>query len=433
MRKQSRVLTLPAIAALTVSMAMHAAAEWPEFRGPWGNGHAHAPGDTKPIGLPVRWSETENVAWKIAVPYRGWSTPVALGDQVWLTTATEKGNDFFAIRVDAGTGQISLNKKMFHSDNPEPLGNNVNCYASPSPVIEPGRVYVHFGSYGTACLDTDSGKTLWERTDLPCRHYRGPGSSAILHEDLLILTFDGADVQYVAALDKKSGRTVWKTNRTTKWDDLDAKGQPKREGDFRKAFSTPLVVEANGIPLLLSIASKATFAYDARTGKEIWNIPMPGYSSTPRPVFDAGLTYITTGRGKGELWALPVDGSGDLTDTHIVWKMKGKSVPWTPSPLLLDGLLYVLADNGAFTCLEAATGKEVWKGRIGGNYMASPIYADGRIYCFSVQGKTVVLKAGRAYQVLAENRLESGFMASPAVCGKALILRTKTHLYRIEE
>jgi outer membrane protein assembly factor BamB len=197
-----------------------ARAGWPEFRGPWGNGLASLPGDATPRGLPVRWSEAENVKWKTPIPPAGWSTPVVLGGQVWLTTATVEGNDFFAICVDAGTGRIVFNEKLFHADNPEPLGNNVNCYASPSPVIEPGRVYISFGSYGTACLDTATGKPLWERRDLSCRHYRGPGSSPILLEDLLILTFDGVDVQYLVALDKKTGKTVWKTDRSTKWDVL---------------------------------------------------------------------------------------------------------------------------------------------------------------------------------------------------------------------
>lgn len=425
-------LTLAA-AVLMPAFAPHlATANWPEFRGPFGNGHVAAPGNSKPTGLPLRWSETENVRWKTAIPHLGWSTPVVWGNQVWLTTATKDGHDFYVIRVDAESGDVRTNRKMFHADKPEPLGNNVNCYASPSPVIESGRIYVHFGSYGTACLSTEDGKTLWERTDLPCRHYRGPGSSAILHNDLLILTFDGVDVQYVAALDKTSGRTVWKTDRTTKWDDLDANGMPKREGDFRKAFSTPLVVEISGKPQVLSIGSKAAFAYAPGTGRELWNVRLPGYSCAPRPVFGNGLAFLVAGRGKPELWAVEVDGRGDVARTHVAWKTGGKHVPNTPSPTLVDGLLYLLADNSTFSCLDAATGEEVWRARLGGNFMASPIYADGRLYCSSVQGKTTVLKAGRAHEVLAENRLDSGFMASPAVSGRTLFLRTKTHLYRVE-
>ena len=440
MRRPSRVVAFRPTAPLAVSLlvltsalnAPRASESWPEFRGPWGNGHTSPPDHAEATGLPLRWSETENVRWKTAIHDLGWSTPVVMGGQVWLTTATKGGHDFFAICVDAETGRIRIDKKMFHADDPEPLNNGVNCYGSPSPVIEPGRVYVHFGSYGTACLATNTGKILWERTDLPCRHYRGPGSSAILYKDLLILTFDGVDVQYVAALDKKTGRTVWKTDRSTAFNDLDAQGKPKREGDFRKAFSTPLIVEAGAKHQVLSIGSKAAFGYDPGTGREIWKIALPGYSCAPRPVFGSGLAFVVAGRGKPELWALRVDGRGDLADTHVAWKTGGKHVPDTPSPLLADGLLYLVADKSGVTCLEAATGKTVWGERLGGNFAASPIYADGRVYFSSVQGKTTVLKAGRSYEVLATNRLESGFMASPAVSGRALFLRTKTHLYRIE-
>jgi len=402
--------------------------DWPEFRGPWGNGCA----DAQVTGLPLRWSETDNVTWKTAIPHRGWSTPVILGGQVWLTTATEDGHDFFAIALDAETGEIRFNERVFHADEPEQLGNDVNSYASPSPVIEPGRVYVHFGSYGTACLDTATGQVLWERRDLPCRHYRGPGSSPIVFEDLLVLSFDGVDVQYVTALDKNSGSSVWRTDRTTVWKDLDAQGRPYRDGDYHKAFSTPLVIDCGGEPQLISLGACAAFAYDPRTGQEIWKTHHEGHSSSARPVFGQGHAYITTGSRQTELWALRVDGWGDVTDTHVTWKVGGRVAPKQPSPVLVDGFLYLVSNEGVATCLDALTGKSVWSERIGGNYMASPIYAEGRLYFSSVQGKTTVLRVGRSFEVLATNTLDSGFMASPAVSGKALFLRTKTHLYRIE-
>jgi outer membrane protein assembly factor BamB len=410
--------------------AKAAQAGWPEFRGPWGNGLASLPGDP-PRGLPVRWSETENVKWKTPIPPAGWSTPVVLGGQVWLTTATLDGKDFFAICIDADTGRIVFNEKLFHSDNPEPLGNSVNCYASPSPVIEPGRVYVSFGSYGTACLDTATGQPLWERRDLPCRHYRGPGSSPILFEDLLILSMDGVDVQYLVALDKKTGKTVWKTDRSTKWDDLDAQGKPMREGDLRKAFSTPLIIDAGGKPQMISAGSKAVFSYDPRTGRELWSVRHTAHTAVLRPVFSQGLVVFCTGLGKPELWAVRPDGQGDVSATHVAWKLE-KGAPKTPSPIAVGDLLYMVGDDGIGMCLEVATGKEVWKERIGGNFAASPIYADGCLYLFNQQGRATVLKAGRTYEALAANILESGCMASPAVSGKSLFVRTKTHLYRIE-
>src|SRR6267154_4663388 len=297
--------------------------DWPEFRGPWGDGHVSAPCDTNLIGFPLHWSETNNIKWKTEVPHRGWSTPVVMGGQVWLTTATLDGHDFFAIGLDAETGQIRFNKKVFHSDNPEPLGNgaSMNCYATPSPLIEPGRVYVHFGSFGTACLDTTTGKVLWKRDDLRCRHYRGPSSSLVGFEDLLILTFDGADLQYHVALDKKTGKTVWKTDRSVKWNDENDPGQMAREGDHRKAHSTPLIVNAAGKPQLLSAGAKAAYGYDPRTGRELWRVQYNDWSTAPRPLFDRGLAYITTGLTKKELLAVKTDGQGDVTDTHVAWKL----------------------------------------------------------------------------------------------------------------
>jgi len=411
-----------------------ARADWPEFRGPWGDGHVSAPGDTQPIGLPLHWSETENVKWKTEIPERGWSTPVVLGDQVWLTTATPDGRDFFAICVDAPTGRIRFNEILFHSDNPEPLGNNVNGYATPSPAIEAGRVYVHFGSYGTACLDTSTApnKTLWKRQDLPCRHYRGPASSLVLFENLLILTLDGVDVQYHVALDKMTGQTVWKTDRSVAWNDENVPGQMAKDGDLRKAHSTPLIVKVNGKFQMLSAGAKAAYAYDPRSGRELWRVRYDAWSAAPRPIYRQGKAFIITGfGGKTELWAVRVDGQGDVTDTHVAWKFD-KMVAKTASPILVDDLLYLVSDDGMVTCLEAETGNQVWRERIGGNYSASPIAADGRVYFFNQQGKTTVLKPGRTCEIVATNLLETGLMASPSVDGKAFILRTKTHLLRIE-
>jgi len=403
---------------------------WPEFRGPWGNGIAAPPG--APLGLPLVWNETTNIKWKTPIPLQGWSSPVVMEGNVWVTTATLDGHDFYVICLDAETGKILFNEKMFHSDTPEPLGNNVNSYASPSPVIEPGRVYVHFGSYGTACLDTATCQPIWKRQDLPCRHYRGPGSSPVLFEDLLILTFDGADLQYLAALDKKTGKTVWKTDRSTVWHDFDDQGNVKREGDFRKAFSTPLIIDGGGKQQMITLGSTTAFSYDPRTGQEIWKVRMPGYTPAARPVYGNGLAYITSGRGVIELLAVRVDGRGDVTDTHVAWKMEGRGVPEEPSPLLVGDLLYTVSNDGIVTCLEGATGDKVWSERLGGNYEASPLYADDRIYFINVQGKATVIKPGRAFEVLAVSKLDTGCMASPAVAQNALFIRTKTDLYRVE-
>lgn len=405
-------------------------ADWPEYRGPRADGHVTG---KKVFGLPLHWSETNNIKWKTAIPYKGLSTPVILGGQVWLTTATEDGHDFFAICLDEQTGQIRFNERVFHSDNPESLGNgaSMNSYATPSPVIEPGRVYVHFGSFGTACLETSSGKVLWKREDLPCRHYRGPASSPVTFENLLILTFDGANLQYVTALERQTGKTVWKTDRSVAWNDEDVPGQMARDGDLRKAFSTPLIVTAEGKPLMLSGGAKAAYGYDPRTGRELWKVQYPDHSVAPRPLYDRGLAYIVTGFTRKELWAVKTDGEGDVTDTHVKWKVKTRVGKYA-SPILIDGLIYTASDESFISCLDATTGHTVWTERVGGKFIASPIYGDGRIYFPSQDGTTLILKPGRELSILATNTLASGSMACPAASGKSLYLRSKTDLYRIE-
>lgn len=400
-------------------------AGWPEFRGPGGDGLA-------PAGLPLRWSESENVQWKTEIPHRGWSTPVTMGHQVWLTTATPDGHDFFVICVDADSGSIHFNEKLFHTDTPEPLGNNVNCYGSPSPAVEQGRVYVHFGSYGTACLDAQTCKPIWVRQDLACRHYRGPGSSVVLYKNLVILTFDGVDVQYVVALDKQTGKTVWKTDRTAHWNDLGPDGKPMTEGDLRKAYSTPLIVEYKGAAQMISAGAKAAYGYDPLTGKELWRVDHLGYSGAARPLFGHDMAYIITGFGKTELYAVRLDGQGNITDSHVAWKT-ARRVPRMPSPVLVNGLLYMVTENGVVSCLDAATGNEIWQEKIGGEHAASLLHSDGRIYTFSQEGQSIVFKTGRTYEALSTNTLSDGFMASPAVLDSSLVLRTKSHLYRITQ
>jgi outer membrane protein assembly factor BamB len=427
------------LAVFTLAFAVSTArADWPEFRGPTADGHVSVPAGGKAPGLPLEWSETKNVQWKTEIPDRGWSTPVIMAGQVWLTTAAKDGHDFYAICIDEKTGQVLYNIPLFHSDSPEPLGNAVNCYAACSPAIEPGRVYVHFGSYGTACLDTASGHIVWKREDLPCRHWRGPSSSVVLFENLVILTFDGADLQYVAALDKATGQTVWKTDRDVVWNDDNITGEfakyadMAKVGDFRKAHSTPLVVTGpDGKPQLLSGGAKAAFGYNPRTGKEIWRVHYDDWSVAPRPLYQDGTAYLVTGLMHPQLWAVRIDGEGDVTDSHVTWRLT-QHVPKTASPILVEGLIYMLGDDGIATAADASTGDIVWTKRIGGKFAGSPIYGDGKLYFCNQGGDTTVVKPGREYEALATNTLEDGLMASPAADSRSLYLRTKTHLYRIE-
>ena len=291
-------------------------------------------------------------------------------------------------------------------------------------------MYLHFGTYGTACLDTKTFQTLWKRTDVNCRHFRGPASSVVLFENTLILTMDGADVQYLIALDKRTGETVWKTNRSVKFNDAEGFQGFAAEGDLRKAHSTPLIVNIDGTPQMFSPGAKAAYAYDPRTGRELWQVHYIAWSAAPRPLYSQGLALMITGLGATELWAIRIGGQGDVTDTRVAWKVKNAAQ--TASPIIVDDLLYMVSDSGVAMCVEVATGKLVWRERLGGTYAASPIYVDGRLYFCNQQGKTIVLKPGRTREVLATNKLDEGCLASPAVDGKALFLRTKTHLYRIE-
>ncbi len=397
--------------------ALLSAAGWPDYRGPAGDGISKA------IDLPLAWSEEKNVAWKTPIHGRGWSSPVVLNAQVWLTTAPLDGSELFALCVDFETGKVLHDIKLFEVEEPKQV-IRANTYASPSPVIEDGRVYVHFGEMGTACLDTKTGNVIWKRRDLRCTHLRGPGSSLFLFKDMIIATYDGTDVQYLVALDKKTGKTVWRTERSTDFGTID--------GDLRKAYCTPIVIEVDGALQLISPGAKAAMAYDPSNGRELWKVRYSGFSNASRPVAADGLVYINTGFGRAQLWAVRPDGSGDVTDTHVAWKFK-KRAPTKASPVVVGGLIFMPSDAHYALCLDAKTGETVWREKIEGQYWASPVSAEGRIYFFNHEGKTTVVNADREFKILAVNTLDDGFMASPAISGKSFILRTKTHLYRIEK
>jgi outer membrane protein assembly factor BamB len=405
---------------------LRAGDQWPDFRGPAGDGHSRG------VGIPPAWSETENVRWKIPVAGRSWSSPVLWGSQVWLTSAAEDGHRMWAMCVELATGRVLMNRTLFTNTELEEQGpgHDSNSYASPSPVIEEGRVYLHFGKYGTACLDTRTFRTLWERRDLLCTHSAGPGSSPVLYRNLLILTFDGIDVQYLAALDTRTGRTVWKTPRSVDWRLLDPPGKTP-DVQQRKAFSTPFLTTWEGKPVLISSGARATCAYDPDTGRELWKVTYKGFSNAARPVAANGLVYVTTGYPRAELLAIRLGGEGDVTGTHVAWQ-SARNVPLNPSPLLLDGLLYLINGGGILTCLEAASGREVWQERLEGPFSASPVLVEGRIFLFNEVGKAWVLEPGRRFAKVAQNQLESGLMGSPAVVGRSMVLRTKTHLYCIQ-
>jgi hypothetical protein len=423
------------VAALTLAAALPAD-NWPAFRGPTGDGVSDAK------SLPTEWSETKNVRWKTAIHGKGWSSPVVWGDQVWLTTADEvtraktlpppktagqPGNaeqvTFFAVCVDRNSGKVLHDIKLAVEKDPA-FCHDFNSYASPTPVVEEARVYAHFGSHGTWCLDTATGKPLWERKDLKCNHFRGPGSSPIIYQNLLILIYDGFDVQYVAALDKASGATVWKKDRNIKY--------ASDNGDYKKAYATGRVLDVGGRPTLVCPSAEDTIAYDPLTGEELWrfhHLKKATMNGAARPVAGHGLLFLTSGH-PSQLMAVKETVGGAVPKEAVVWETD-KGVPTRPSLLLVGDLLFMVSDGGVMTCLDAKTGKSYRTERLNGQYTASPVYAAGHIYLANEGGKTMVVKAGKDLEVVATNELKDGCMASPAVSGDALILRTKTSLYSI--
>ena len=411
MRYTTLILIFAAIAR-----AVSAGDSWPEHRGPTADGNSDA------TGLPVVWSETENVAWKTAIHDLGWSSPVIWKDQVWVTTATRDGRRLYAVCLDRATGRIVHDVRVLEVEEPDRIAQ-VNSYASPTSAIEQDRVYVHYGTYGTACLDTNSAEVLWTRTDLNCDHHMGPGSSPILFGDLLIFQVDGVDVQYVVALDKSTGETVWRTDRSVDYTNI--------HRYTRKSFCTPRVIRVGDRHEMISPGSKAVMAYDPSTGDELWKVRYFGWSMVARPLFGLGLVFVVVDYDHPQLWAIRPGGSGDVTDQRVVWTLR-KGVPSTPSPLLIDDLLYMVSDIGVAACVDAKTGQIVWQHRVQGDYSASPVYADGRMYFIDHDAATTVIRPGRQFQQLAVNRLDGQCRASPAVAGSALFVRTETHLYRIE-
>jgi len=409
-------LRMALVAGSLVAAAARADENWSQFRGPGGQGMSDS------TGVPVTWSESENIAWKTPLPGRGWSSPVVWDGQIWMTSAIDEGHSLHALCVDLASGRLLHDVEVFQVEKPPHL-NTKNSYASPTPVIEPGHVYVHFGTMGTACLATDTAKVEWTNRDLHLDHSMGPGSSPILYRDLLIFNCDGMDVQYVVALNKHTGKIAWKTDRS---------GKPDVRVDRRKAFCTPLVIPIHGHDELISPGAGAVISYEPNSGKELWKVVYsPGYSNVPRPVYGHSRLFIGTGYDKAQLWAIRPEGHGDMTASNVVWKMTSQA-PLNPSPVLWGDELYVVSDNGVATCVNAATGEQFWRHRLGGDFSASPVWAEGRVYFPSESGATTVVQTGHEYKELAVNQLDGRIMASPAIVGRAIILRTDANLYRIE-
>ncbi|MDB6029457.1 MAG: outer rane biosis protein [Verrucomicrobiales bacterium] len=421
-----------------VAVCLHAA-EWPEWRGPTQQGHAII------SGAPQTWSAETNITWKTTVPGRGWSSPVIEGKEIWMTTAIEapakpediarrlkvntgdqpltlvEGIELRAVCVDLVSGKLLQNVLLLSEREPQWV-HELNSYASPSPVIEDGRLYCHFGTFGTACVDTKAGRVVWTNDTLHVFHDNGPGSSPVLWKGLLIFHLDGTDQQYLVALDKKTGKVVWKTNRS---------GQMDPAGPLKKSYTTPILLKVNGTEELISPAASWLYSYDPATGRELWKVSygVLGFSISPRTVVGHGMIYLSTCFPRAEMLAVRYEG---LPQPQIAWRY-GKGVPNMSSPLLVGEELYFVNDGGILTCLDAKTGNEHYRERLGGNFSSSPTLADGRIYFSNQEGATYVVKPGKSFEVLAKNELPGKIFASLAVADRAFFLRTDTSLYRIEQ
>ena len=404
---------------LSLVLSADTTANWPQFRGPNGDGTALT------STLPTIWSEKENVKWKTPIhtkDHKGWSSPVIWGNQIWLTDARADGKEFYAVCLDKATGKILHDLPLFTEEKPA-FCHAFNSYASPTPTIEAGRVYCHFGSHGTVCLDTATGKPLWTRKDLKCDHWRGPGSSPILYQDLLILCFDGHDVQYVIALNKANGETVWKQDRNIKYKNPD--------GDYHKAYGTPSVVNVKGQEQLIAPSAEATIAYEPKTGKELWRIATDGMNQSIKPILANDLILLSAGH-KMEILAVKTGKTGMLTPSDVAWSMK-REAPSRPSYLVLNNRVFIVNDKNIANCLDARTGKSIWKQSLDGanGFSASPVSDGKNIYLCDQDARTFVIKVDDEYTPVATNKLDAGCMASPAIIGNELFLRTKTHVYCI--
>ena len=389
--------------------------DWPQFRGPGGQGISDA------VHVPVDWSAEKNVAWKVAIPGSGWSSPVLAGGRIYLTTATNEGGatSLRALCLDADNGKTLWDVEVFR---PEASAvrqmHPKNSPASATPIVTADRLFVHFGPMGTAALDL-SGKIVWRQTELNFPPVHGNGGSPALVGPELIFKCDGGPDPLVAALDAATGQIRWKTPRSV---------------HASRTFSlcTPLPIEVDGATQVISPGSGMVGAYDPQTGKEIWRVRYgEGYSVVPRPIYAEGVVILSSGFDTPELIAIRPQGAhGDVTDSQVAWRRR-KGAPNTPSPLAVEDRVYCVSDAGIVTCGDVKKGTLNWSHRLDGNFSASPVYAEGRIYFQSEEGVGYVVEPGPEFKLLASNSLGERSLASYAVTDGAIFIRTEGHLWRI--
>jgi outer membrane protein assembly factor BamB len=396
---------------------------WTHFRGSNMDGHAQVK------AAPLHWNDSTNIVWKVPVKGLGWSSPVVFGNQVWLTSAAKDGKEFYTLCYDLNNGKLLDEKTIFTCAEPQGI-HGTNSYATPTPCIEEGFVYVHYGTFGTACINTQNFEIVWKREDLKCKHMQGPASSPIIHNDKLIVHLEGTEDPYVVALDKKTGTTIWKSIRPKEIYD-------KLEPVYRKSYQTPIVIQASGRELLISNASFMCFAHDVNTGEVIWTMEY-GYDSTvSQPLYWNGLVFVNSGWIFEDnkpfftrQYAIDPTGKGDVTKTHVKWIYEDE-VPQIPTPVIVDGKMYFVHDRGVASCIDAATAKLIWKQELKGNFNSSPVYAAGNIYLINVKGECTIVKPGDTFEMVAQNFIGETVKAVPAFVDKGMVLRTDKNLYLI--
>lgn len=411
-----RFLSSALLFAMSVSGLNLSAQDWTEFRGPGAQGHAEAK------NLPVEWSPEKNVAWKTEIPGEGWSSPAISQGKLYLTAAVkgegdDAGYSLRAICVDAKSGKVEWNNEIFSQPKDAPKIHGKNSHASPSPIVASGRIYLHFGHQGSACLDL-SGKTLWKNNEFAYAPVHGNGGSVLLLDGRLIFSCDGAKDPVVLALDANTGKQLWRYERPVEF--------PKRF-----AFCTPLAIEVNGKKQVIIPGAGSVSALRPEDGTEIWRVKYEGYSVIPRPIFAAGLVFISTGYDSPTVMAIRPDGEGDVTETHVAWTLK-KGAPHTPSMLAIGDEIYMVSDGGVASCVDAATGKVHWQKRVNGNYSSSLLLADGKIYLQNEEGEGQVLAPGKEFQQLGSNNVGERTLASYAVGDNAIFIRGAKSLFRVQ-
>lgn len=395
---KTAVSTLPEVAA----------GDWPWWRGPT------LDGKSRDGRAPASWSSTDNVVWKTPVPGRGHSSPVLWGERVFLTTADEAAQTQSVLALDRKGGKILWTTEVNKGGFPRKYGKNT--HASATSACDGALLYSVFVHHdGLHVVATDlNGKIVWRKEVGGFTSEHGYGSSPVLFDKLLIVLGDSRKDCFLAALDRASGKVVWKIDRTT---------TGKHGG-----YATPIVATLAGKPQLLLTGMHEVISYDPATGKKLWWCAGPAEVTANTVACSDKIVFATGGFPEKELLAIRADGSGDVTKSHVLWRTN-KGVTYVPSPLYHDGHLYVVNDGGVASCFEAESGKVVWQDRLPGAFSSSPILVGNLLFITNEAGKTYVLKAGRQFELIATNDLKDGGFATPAVGGGHVYLRTSGVLY----